>query len=140
MNIYFSPSECGFYPIADKPLYEAGAGWPSDALPISDEDYHTLLAGQIVGKTIMPGERGYPTLRDPLPPSAEEQRQQAESEKRQLLGVAKEKIAIWQDAMDLGMATNAEKITLTEWRKYRVLLNRVDCSTAPDIDWPEQPK
>ncbi|MDC9596323.1 tail fiber assembly protein, partial [Xenorhabdus anantnagensis] len=26
------------------------------------------------------------------------------------------------------------------WRKYRVLLNRVDCATAPDIEWPEQPK
>ncbi|WP_196245000.1 tail fiber assembly protein, partial [Xenorhabdus bovienii] len=25
-------------------------------------------------------------------------------------------------------------------RKYRVLLNRVDCTTAPDIKWPEQPK
>ncbi|WP_198023795.1 tail fiber assembly protein, partial [Xenorhabdus cabanillasii] len=26
------------------------------------------------------------------------------------------------------------------WRKYRVLLNRVDCSTAPDIHWPEAPE
>ncbi|MDE9571806.1 tail fiber assembly protein, partial [Xenorhabdus bovienii] len=25
-------------------------------------------------------------------------------------------------------------------RKYRVLLNRVDCTTAPDVQWPEQPK
>ncbi|MDE9566705.1 tail fiber assembly protein, partial [Xenorhabdus bovienii] len=24
--------------------------------------------------------------------------------------------------------------------KYRVLLNRVDCSTAPSIDWPKAPK
>ncbi|EAA2633911.1 tail fiber assembly protein, partial [Escherichia coli] len=23
--------------------------------------------------------------------------------------------------------------------KYRVLLNRVDTSTAPDIEWPEEP-
>ncbi|WP_330205549.1 tail fiber assembly protein, partial [Escherichia coli] len=22
------------------------------------------------------------------------------------------------------------------WKKYRVLLNRVDTSTAPDIEWP----
>ncbi|MDC9623203.1 tail fiber assembly protein, partial [Xenorhabdus sp. XENO-7] len=28
----------------------------------------------------------------------------------------------------------------TEWKKYCVLLNRVDCTTAPDIAWPEQPK
>ncbi|EKH7557214.1 tail fiber assembly protein, partial [Escherichia coli] len=25
------------------------------------------------------------------------------------------------------------------WNKYRVLLNRVDTSTAPDIEWPTSP-
>ncbi|EGD4670863.1 tail fiber assembly protein, partial [Escherichia coli] len=25
------------------------------------------------------------------------------------------------------------------WNKYRVLLNRVDTSTAPDIEWPANP-
>ncbi|EMM5239625.1 TPA: tail fiber assembly protein, partial [Escherichia coli] len=25
------------------------------------------------------------------------------------------------------------------WKKYRVLLNRVDTSTAPDIEWPKEP-
>ncbi|EGG1135905.1 tail fiber assembly protein, partial [Escherichia coli] len=25
------------------------------------------------------------------------------------------------------------------WKKYRVLLNRVDTSTAPDIEWPALP-
>ncbi|HAV1681054.1 TPA: tail fiber assembly protein, partial [Enterobacter hormaechei subsp. steigerwaltii] len=25
------------------------------------------------------------------------------------------------------------------WKKYRVLLNRVDTETAPDIEWPELP-
>ncbi|MDE9496251.1 tail fiber assembly protein, partial [Xenorhabdus bovienii] len=49
-------------------------------------------------------------------------------------------IAPLQDAVDLGMATDTEKAGLTEWRKYRVLLNRVDCTTAPDVQWPEQPK
>nr|WP_275377026.1 tail fiber assembly protein [Xenorhabdus bovienii] len=29
---------------------------------------------------------------------------------------------------------------MTAWRRYRVLLSRVDCSTAPDVKWPEQPK
>ncbi|WP_208907139.1 tail fiber assembly protein, partial [Enterobacter cloacae] len=26
------------------------------------------------------------------------------------------------------------------WKKYRVLLNRVDTSKAPDIEWPEKPQ
>ncbi|MXE05818.1 tail fiber assembly protein, partial [Escherichia coli] len=28
---------------------------------------------------------------------------------------------------------------LAAWKKYRVLLNRIDTSTAPDIVWPEIP-
>ncbi|WP_340619679.1 tail fiber assembly protein [Xenorhabdus siamensis] len=66
--------------------------------------------------------------------------QQAEYKKRQLLSTAKEKIDIWQDAVELNMATAEEKAALLTWKKYRVLLNRVDCSTAPDIAWPEPPK
>nr|WP_255528743.1 tail fiber assembly protein [Xenorhabdus sp. BG5] len=76
----------------------------------------------------------------PPPPTPEELQQQAEYEKRQLLDTARVKIDIYQDAVDLDMATDAEKSALTAWRKYRVLLNRVDCATAPDIQWPEQPK
>lgn len=45
-----------------------------------------------------------------------------------------------QDAVDLDMATETEKSALLAWKKYRVLLNRVDISNAPDIDWPEPPE
>ncbi|WP_338149488.1 tail fiber assembly protein [Xenorhabdus bovienii] len=63
--------------------------------------------------------------------------EQQKSSLRQQADIA---IAPLQDAVDLNMATDAEKSALTDWRKYRVLLSRVDCSTAPDIAWPEQPK
>ncbi|CDM88152.1 tail fiber assembly protein [Xenorhabdus bovienii] len=69
-----------------------------------------------------------------------ELQKKAEERKRQLMDIAREKIAPLQDAVDLNIATDAEKSALTEWRKYRVLLNRVDCTTAPDVKWPEQPK
>ncbi|MDE9434421.1 tail fiber assembly protein [Xenorhabdus bovienii] len=65
---------------------------------------------------------------------------QAESQKQQLLIEVFHRIAPLQDAVDLDIATGQEIAQLKEWRKYRVLLNRVDCSTAPDIAWPEQPK
>jgi phage terminase Nu1 subunit (DNA packaging protein) len=44
-----------------------------------------------------------------------------------------------QDAVDLEIATEEENSLLEAWKKYRVLLNRVDTSTAPDIEWPEEP-
>ncbi|HDD9578086.1 tail fiber assembly protein [Escherichia coli] len=37
------------------------------------------------------------------------------------------------------MATEEEAAALIEWKKYRVLLMRVDTSKAPDILWPPQP-
>ncbi|MDE9566114.1 tail fiber assembly protein [Xenorhabdus bovienii] len=65
---------------------------------------------------------------------------EAEYQKQNLMTEARDKILPLQDAVDLGMATDSEQITLTAWKKYRVILNRIDCSTAPDIDWPKLPE
>lgn len=64
---------------------------------------------------------------------------QAEIMKQSLLAEATNVIAPLQDAVDLDMATDEEAAALQEWKKYRVLLNRVDTSTAPDIEWSEKP-
>ena len=71
--------------------------------------------------------------------SKEESVSQAEQQKASLLSDASQKISILQDAVDLEMATDDETAQLTAWKKYRVLLNRVDTSTAPDVSWPTQP-
>ncbi|AFN31189.1 Phage tail fiber assembly protein [Klebsiella michiganensis E718] len=52
---------------------------------------------------------------------------------------ANEKIAPLNDAVELGIQTNEEVAQLTEWKKYRISLSRIDTSTAPDIAWPEIP-
>ena len=64
----------------------------------------------------------------------------AEEKKAQLLNEATAKIAPLQDAVDTGMATDGEKPHLTAWKTYRVLLNRIDTSKAPDITWPQLPE
>ncbi|ELF8560145.1 tail fiber assembly protein [Salmonella enterica] len=61
---------------------------------------------------------------------------EAEGTKSRLLQTAAEKIAPLQDAVDLEIATDDEKVQLDEWKKYRVLVNRVD-TTNPD--WPDVP-
>ncbi|MDC9591966.1 tail fiber assembly protein, partial [Xenorhabdus sp. XENO-10] len=73
-------------------------------------------------------------------PTQEELQHRAEREKQYRMSLATKAIAPLQDAADLDMATDEEKKALINWRKYRVLLNRVNCAIAPDIDWPEQPK
>ncbi|HHA1670046.1 TPA: tail fiber assembly protein [Enterobacter roggenkampii] len=60
--------------------------------------------------------------------------------KNQLLAEAAQAIDPLQDAFELGISTEREKASLIAWKKYRVELNRVDTSRAPDITWPEKPE
>ncbi len=64
---------------------------------------------------------------------------QVENEKTRLLAEAATKIAPLQDAVDIGVSTEAEAALLLKWKKYRVKLNRLDTNKAPDIAWPERP-
>ncbi|WP_407241392.1 tail fiber assembly protein [Escherichia coli] len=64
---------------------------------------------------------------------------EAEETKNNLMQVASEHIAPLQDAADLEIATEEEISLLEAWKKYRVLLNRVNTTTAPDIEWPVAP-
>lgn len=64
---------------------------------------------------------------------------QAEQEKLHRLSEANERITYMQDAVDVGLASDEEIAQLQEWKKYRVLLNRVDTSLAPEIEWPQRP-
>lgn len=74
------------------------------------------------------------------PPASKEQLiAEAEQKKQSLLAEANNAIAPLQDAVDLDMATDEEKAQVTAWKTYRVYLNRVDTSLAPDIEWPEKP-
>lgn len=64
---------------------------------------------------------------------------QATQQKESLLALAASKIAPLQDAVDIGIATEAETALLLAWKKYRVLLNRINPDDAPDISWPDMP-
>ncbi len=66
--------------------------------------------------------------------------EQAEQQRAALSQNANETVALLQDTVDLDMATEAEKAALLKWKKYRVMLSRVDISQAPNIEWPEQPE
>ncbi|PJI56187.1 tail fiber assembly protein [Escherichia coli] len=65
---------------------------------------------------------------------------EAEETKNSLMQVASEHIAPLQDAADLEVATEEETSLLAAWKKYRVLLNRVDTTVAADIEWPVAPQ
>lgn len=74
-----------------------------------------------------------------IPPTKKELVAEAEYKKSELLSEASRIIAPLQDAVDLEMATDEERKKLLEWKKYRIYVNRVDTSNAPDISWPSKP-
>ena len=64
---------------------------------------------------------------------------QAEAERESSMALAAAAIAPLQDAVDIGDATDEERASLQGWKKYRVALNRLDLTAAPDVQWPEIP-
>ncbi|HEP0146020.1 TPA: tail fiber assembly protein, partial [Escherichia coli] len=76
---------------------------------------------------------------DEPPLSPEQKISDAENMKATFRAKADSEISWRQDAVDAGIATDEETSILTQWKKYRVLLMRVDTSTAPDIEWPTPP-
>lgn len=130
MNKYFySPGSHGFYQSDIHNLI------PGDAIEINADEYHQLLDGQQNGMEITQGADGSPILTAPVIDYVA----QAQQVKNSLRLTADAEISWRQDAVDAGMATEHETATLAEWKKYRVLLMRVDTSKAPDIVWPTPP-
>ena len=65
---------------------------------------------------------------------------QASAKKNQLIAEATAQISYLQDAVDTDIATNEETELFAKWKKYRVLLNRIDVNQAPNINYPEKPQ
>ncbi len=82
----------------------------------------------------------------PPPPTEEEITAQKNArvkvnvaQKDSLMTEATKQVSVLQDAVDLDMATENEKAALPLWKKYRVLLNRIDANTPDEIAWPAKP-
>ncbi|MBC8949621.1 tail fiber assembly protein [Xenorhabdus sp. TS4] len=136
----FSAAQNSFFLLSLKDAYVAAGTWPDDGVAVREAVFIKFTRDIPAGKRRIVGSDGLPAWGDIPPPTPAELQQQAESQKKYLMTQATSAIAPLQYAVDLQMATAAELSALTAWKKYCVLLNRVDCSTAPNIDWPEQPE
>ncbi|MCI4563190.1 tail fiber assembly protein [Escherichia coli] len=110
-------------------------GWPEDGVEISSEEYSDLFptpAGMYIDTV-----NGKPQWVDVPPPSPEQLEQAAEIKKADLRLKADMEINWRQDAVDIDEATEKEAADLLSWKKYRVLLMRVDTSNP---EWPSVPE
>ncbi|WP_421490662.1 tail fiber assembly protein [Pseudocitrobacter faecalis] len=102
-----------------------------------DDDDHPFKTGDLpAGKTWSSDENNRPVLIDIPPPTPEQEIEEAEARRNQLRAKADAEIAWRRDAIDAEIATEQEAAELVEWKKYRVLLMRVD-TTKPV--WPTVP-
>ncbi|HEK7316071.1 TPA: tail fiber assembly protein [Yersinia enterocolitica] len=141
MTYFYSPSENIAYPDGLMASYKEAGTLPCDLIEITDEtfqEYFIELAP--AGKYRTANSRGLPEWAEVPPPTKESLVAMAESERQNRLAVATATIAPLQDAVELGIATEEEKTRYASWRKYRVLLSRVDTTVAPSIVWPPEPE
>lgn len=113
---------------------------PEDAVSISEDTYNELMLGQSQGKQITSDKKGNPVLSDPPAATKEQLTIVAEAKKASLMAEASVAISPLQDAVDLEDSTDEEEALLKSWKQYRVALNRLDISKAPDIAWPVKPE
>lgn len=139
MSYGFSASTCAFYVYEDIESYKKYGNWPDDVKPISDEVWEKYCVQGPQGKVRGANKDGLPSWVDAPKPGKEELIFIARSEKARLTETAKDKTEILVYAVELGIASNAEKERLKKWKMYRILLDRVQPDDAPDIDWPVVP-
>ncbi|EIH4362381.1 tail fiber assembly protein [Escherichia coli] len=137
MNKYkWSAKYNAFFPIEMLPAYQSSWDDISDLIDIDDS-----VVAEFNGKPPEGKMRGVvynmPAWVDIPLPTYEEKIAAAEASKLNLKANADSEIAWRQDAVDAGIATDEETAALAEWKKYRVLLMRVD--TAKPV-WPTPPE
>lgn len=64
----------------------------------------------------------------------------AQQQKNTLLSTASAAIERLQDAIDIDDASDEEASLWKTWKQYRLALNRLDLSSAPNIEWPQPPE
>lgn len=137
---FYSAKENVFLPSVLKDMYVDNGSWPKDAKPI-DQSYYQKFACDVApeGKMRIAGNDGLPTWGDIPSPTKQERLTTLTNDKNLLIKSASDKISVLQDAVDLDMATDEEKEKLVDWKKYRVLLNRLDLN-KDNVEFPKMPE
>jgi hypothetical protein len=135
-EIYYCPGENNFYLECEKYLYTAVGTWPNDLRHICEADALVFLGLPPAGKMRAAGLDGMPQWVEEPELTVDQRIHMAEQSRFRFRVIADVEIAWRQDAVDTGIASEQEMSDLTQWKKYRVALMRVDMSNP---NWPPIP-
>lgn len=112
--------------------YDVSGLWPEgkNVAEIPDSEKTKLV--DVNGGWVFDGENIIPREY-----TKEEKESLINDEKAYRIAAASKIIAPLQDALDLEMATEEEKARLMSWKKYRVMLSRVNLD---EPSWPDTPE
>lgn len=140
MAMFFSATTRGFYPLHMRLDYIAAGTWPCDAVEMTDYEIETYWAKQAPsGKLLGGDDDGRPVWIDSPPLTSAELVEQAAEKKRYLIAEVESETAMLRAKLALGRINKDETASLNAWLDYLDKLDAVDTSTAPDINWPQQP-
>lgn len=106
-----------------------------------EDDNHPFKTQQTPeGKVWASDDQGLPQLIDIPAPTQEELIAEADAEKTSRIAEANNVTQMWQTQLMLGIITPEDKASLTEWMQYVQVVQEIDTSTAPDINWPDKPE
>ncbi|EOU3097277.1 tail fiber assembly protein [Yersinia enterocolitica] len=143
MKLLWSAKNNAFIPAEMVDEYKV-AGWAIDDLIEASEDILPFYGKAPIGKIRGVSDDNMPVWADMPPPTAAQLAEikainiaQAKSDKTKLISDASNKIETLKDRIDAGQDKAAE---LKLWKAYRIALDDVDVSAAPDIEWPVAPE
>ncbi|KFB98596.1 hypothetical protein GTGU_04480 [Trabulsiella guamensis ATCC 49490] len=93
---------------------------------------------ELIGNKKMLTEKELDAILNP-PPTHEEVIASAKLKKSELLTNAESTISIWQTKLLLNVISDKDKASLIAWLAYIDMLNTIDVSLAPNINWPAHP-
>lgn len=142
MNSYvYSAKYNAFFPVVYIEQY-LSKGWDlTDATDIGDELTTEFMADPPVGKVRVAGESGLPQWGNAPEPTQEEQIQNADLQKQQLIDSTNRFIngKQWPGKAAMGRLNESEKTQYIIWLDYLDALEAIVTDTAPDINWPSPP-
>lgn len=137
MTYFFSATTLCFYPA---PMLGEYKDLPDDLIEVGEDvfiKYHPN--NQPKDKVRGSDEKGMPCWIDAPPLTQDQGQESVKYQKESLSKTAENKIKILERAVKLKIQTQEEENELEQWEEYTVLLNRVQPSDYPDINWPDIP-
>ncbi|MEB5675109.1 tail fiber assembly protein [Escherichia coli] len=141
MNKYLYDSKTNaFYPLILKADYERSGTWPESGVEVG-EDVFLEFVRVNPGKVRVAGEDGMPVWADAPEPTQEQLISSATREKKRRLDDANNYMnnKQWPGKAAIGRLKGDELAQYNLWLDYLDALDAVDPSSAPDIQWPEEP-